>query len=278
MIFAIIGTFSAFLAVVYVQAFRRTLKSISELQAGAELIGSGNLDYKLRENKKDEIGELSQTFNQMTTNLRTVTASKTDLEAEIVERKKAEEALKKSEELFSKAFHSISFPVSLARVADNQFVDANEAFLKMIGYNREEVIGHTSKQLNMFPNYAEREESVRKLLRNESVNNQEIDIQTKDGKIIRGLFSVVMVDINNQQHMLSSLVDITERKRLQKELNEYTKNLESLVEQRTKELKDAERLAAIGATAGMVGHDIRNPLQAIVSDVFLIKYELAVSS
>ena len=55
--------------------------------------------------------------------------------------------------------------------------------------------------------------SVRKLLRKESVNNQEIDIQTKDGKIIRGLFSVEMVDINNQQHLLSSLVDITERKR-----------------------------------------------------------------
>ncbi len=42
-----------------------------------------------------------------------------------------------------------------------------------------------------------------------------------------------------------------------------------------KQLKDAERLSAIGATAGMVGHDIRNPLQAITSDVFLAKTELA---
>ena len=43
----------------------------------------------------------------------------------------------------------------------------------------------------------------------------------------------------------------------------------------TKKLKNAERLAAIGATAGMVGHDIRNPLQAIISDVYLAKTELA---
>ena len=50
--------------------------------------------------------------------------------------------------------------------------------------------------------------------------------------------------------------------------------METLVEQRTKQLKDAERLAAIGATAGMVGHDIRNPLQAITSDVFLVRSEL----
>jgi signal transduction histidine kinase len=50
--------------------------------------------------------------------------------------------------------------------------------------------------------------------------------------------------------------------------------LEKMVEERTKQLKDAERLAAIGATAGMVGHDIRNPLQAIISDLFLVKQEL----
>ena len=49
----------------------------------------------------------------------------------------------------------------------------------------------------------------------------------------------------------------------------------SIVEERTNALRDSERLAAIGATAGMVGHDIRNPLQAITSDVFLAKTELA---
>jgi len=47
--------------------------------------------------------------------------------------------------------------------------------------------------------------------------------------------------------------------------------LERLVEERTKQLKDSERLAAIGATAGMVGHDIRNPLQAITGDLYLAK-------
>ena len=61
----------------------------------------------------------------------------------------------------------------------------------------------------------------------------------------------------------------------QAQLKEYATNLERLVEERTKQLKDAERLAAIGATAGMVGHDIRNPLQAIVSDVFLIKFDMS---
>jgi two-component system, chemotaxis family, CheB/CheR fusion protein len=56
---------------------------------------------------------------------------------------------------------------------------------------------------------------------------------------------------------------------------DLSEHLEALVEERTKELKTSERLAAIGATAGMVGHDIRNPLQAITSDVYLAKSDLA---
>ena len=69
--------------------------------------------------------------------------------------------------------------------------------------------------------------------------------------------------------------NITKRKLAEEKLAEYSKNLEEIVEQRTAQLKDSERLAAIGATAGMVGHDIRNPLQAITSDVYLAKTELA---
>ncbi len=71
LIFAIIGTFSVFLGVIYFQTFRRTLKSINELRAGTDIIGLGNLDFKLKDNKKDEIGELSHAFNQMTANLNT---------------------------------------------------------------------------------------------------------------------------------------------------------------------------------------------------------------
>lgn len=68
--------------------------------------------------------------------------------------------------------------------------------------------------------------------------------------------------------------DITERKLDEQKLADYAKNLERLVEERTKQLKVAERLAAIGQTAGMIGHDIRNPLQAIAGDLFLMKQEI----
>ncbi len=62
---------------------------------------------------------------------------------------------------------------------------------------------------------------------------------------------------------------------LQSELEQYSKHLETLVEEKTKQLRDQEKLAAIGQTAGMVGHDIRNPLQAITSELYLEKTELS---
>jgi len=57
----------------------------------------------------------------------------------------------------------------------------------------------------------------------------------------------------------------------QKRLKEYSQRLEEMVEERTRELQDSQRLAAIGETAGMVGHDIRNPLQSIEGAVYLAK-------
>src|SRR5208337_5538310 len=73
----------------------------------------------------------------------------------------------------------------------------------------------------------------------------------------------------------TQLAIINERKKMQVELEEYARHLEELVRERTEKLKAALRLAAIGETAGMVGHDIRNPLQAITGDVYLAKTELA---
>ncbi len=92
-VFAMIGAFAAYFLINSLMIQRRTLKSIATLQAGTAVIGSGNLDFVLEEGKNDEIGVLSRAFNRMTTDLKTVTASKADLEREIVERKQAEARL-----------------------------------------------------------------------------------------------------------------------------------------------------------------------------------------
>jgi signal transduction histidine kinase/CheY-like chemotaxis protein len=88
--------FGAYFIANYAIVYRRTLKSLSDLHAGTQIIGSGNLDYVIQAKYRDEIGELSHAFNKMTANLKGVTASKADLEREMAQRRKAEEALRKS--------------------------------------------------------------------------------------------------------------------------------------------------------------------------------------
>ena len=78
------------------------------------------------------------------------------------------------------------------------------------------------------------------------------------------IYDFTFVEPDGSTLILEMGIDITERKKA-----------EARVEESARKLKDAERLAAIGATAGMVGHDIRNPLQAITSDVYLAKTDLA---
>ena len=95
LILLMVGVFGAFLLAVYLQTFRRTFRSIDDLKKGTEVIGSGDLDFKIDARRDDEIGELSHAFNQMTIDLKNVTTSKADLEREINERKIAEAALEK---------------------------------------------------------------------------------------------------------------------------------------------------------------------------------------
>jgi PAS domain S-box-containing protein len=94
------AVFGALLLSSYMMTSRRILKSLARLRAGAAIIGHGNLDFRIEEKRNDEIGDLSHAFNQMTADLKTVTASKAELEHEIADRKQAEEALRRSEEHF----------------------------------------------------------------------------------------------------------------------------------------------------------------------------------
>ena len=98
LIFVLMGVFIAFLLTSYFIFYRRALRSISALSKGTKEIGSGNLNYTIETGADDEIGDLAQGLNRMTADLRQVTASKTDLEREVSERKRAELQLVRNNE------------------------------------------------------------------------------------------------------------------------------------------------------------------------------------
>jgi PAS domain-containing protein len=140
LIFALMIAFVALLLTNYLLIYRRTFASISNLQAGTEIIGSGNLDYSIVEEKGDEIGELSHAFNQMTANLKTVTASKADLEREIAERKRMEEALHETKNYLENLINYANAPII---VWDPSFkiTRFNHAFERLTGLRSAEALG-----------------------------------------------------------------------------------------------------------------------------------------
>jgi PAS domain S-box-containing protein len=272
----LLGVFGAFFLTNYFITYRRTLKSISKLQAGINIIGSGKLDYNVKTDKSDEIGELSSSFNNMATNLKKITASKNELENEIAERKRTSEALVQSEQKYRRLYETTQDGI-MARDLQGRMIDCNQAYARMLGYSKPELEQLAAQKLIPKKWHEQREEIIKEVLeRGESVVFER-EYTRKDGSIFpASVRTWRLTDEGGKIVGIWSIVrDITEQKELQKGLQLHAENLEKLVEERTNQLKDAERLAAIGQTAGMVGHDIRNPLQAITSDVYLLKSELS---
>jgi len=116
------------------------------LRKGTKIIGGGNLDYKVGTKAKDEIGQLSRAFDQMTRDLKGTTTSIDNLNREITERKQAEEKIKQSAEEWETTFNSIS---DLVSIHDTNFklIRVNQAFADVFTLSPEELIGRTCYEL-----------------------------------------------------------------------------------------------------------------------------------
>lgn len=90
------GLLGAFILLLAVTSTRKISRPLTRLQKGAEIIGAGNLDYKVSTGARDEIGQLSSAIDEMTASLRKVMTSRDELNREVTERRRAEEGLKKT--------------------------------------------------------------------------------------------------------------------------------------------------------------------------------------
>jgi len=122
------------------------MQPLGQLHKGMEIVGKGNLDYKVATTQKDEVGQLSRAFDNMIDDLKHSTASIEQLNNEIAERKNAEEKLRKSEEWLAVTLRSIGDGV-IATDAKGCVVFINNIAQNLTGYSKEEAHGKIFKEI-----------------------------------------------------------------------------------------------------------------------------------
>lgn len=132
-------------------------------------------------------------------------------------RRRAEQALRASEERFSQAFNVSPAAITLTRLADGKFIDVNETFLQLLGYRRDQVIGHTSVELEMLDADA-RAKLIQRQRETNGVRNVELWLRTQSGSRTPILFSSALLEVDGEPCILTVLIDITERKRAEENL------------------------------------------------------------
>ncbi|HEU4503857.1 MAG TPA: PAS domain S-box protein [Nitrospira sp.] len=143
-----------------------------------------------------------------------------DLERRNSERtlQEQEEALRASEERFSKAFRSSPYPIGITDLETGVCLDINDAALATFGYTREEIIGQTTSILGIWPHPEARQQFIELLKRKGSVRNLEVPLRSKRGDVRRFLASTEVIVLKGKECLVTIGTDITEQKRAEEAL------------------------------------------------------------
>ena len=166
----------------------------------------------------------------------------------ITHRLKSEQALRTSEEKFSKAFDYSPDPMSISKLRDARFQYVNRSFEKISGYHRDEVLGRTPREINLWCNPGD--EKKLRLLMHKRAEIRELDMAffTRSGEKRLTQLSGGIFHIGDEPYLILEIKDLTERIELEKK----TRNQEL-------QLIQANKMTALGTLLSGVGHEINNP-------------------
>lgn len=152
--------------------------------------------------------------------------------------------LRLSEERFHKVFQYSPVLKSILAMKDSRFIDVNNMWLQTTGYTREEVIGKTPQELNLYSN-EDMGKYQREIVSDRRITNQRNTFRTKNGVSREGVFSTQKIVLNDEPCVLMVTMDITDQVRNEKELLRL------------------DRLNLIGQMAAGIGHEVRNPMTTV---------------
>ncbi len=138
--------------------------------------------------------------------------------------------VQEAQQRFERLFRGNPALMAVSSIPDRRFTDVNDAFLNALGYTREEVIGRTAADLQIFP-HQEQQDAVADLLQETGhIANIGMQVQRKDGRPLDGVFSGEVISSQGQMYLLTVMLDITERKRAEDSLYLRESYLTSIIE------------------------------------------------
>jgi len=132
---------------------------------------------------------------------------------------------------FEKLFEDNPALMAISSIKDNRFIDVNRSFCELLAYSKEEILGKTSEDLELFIDEKEQKELAIELETTGKIDKKELKVKSKDGRILTGLFSGEIINNQGKKEFLTVMIDITERKELEKNLKKNDRLIKELSKQ-----------------------------------------------
>ena len=158
---------------------------------------------------------------------------------------------RRAEERFTKAFHSSPVAKLIVRLKDGHIFEINERCEKMFGFQRDETIGHTLGEFNIYASSEDHQRLVAGISTGKAMHDLALCLRTKTGELLHTLVSADIEDIDGEDCLITVIHDVSDRKR---------------AEEAQQNLAHASRLAVAGELTAMIAHEISQPLGAILNN------------